>query len=234
MTRLVLISAVLGSLYACDNEPGEGKPKAAVAEPASEKASAPSADKAVKAEAEPAKPAAGASEKAEGSPYTFSQEGSTIAFVGAKVTGKHDGAFERFVGKIELPGEDPTQGSVAVEIETASLKADQEKLTKHLKSKDFFHVEEIPKASFKSAVIKAGGADGASHTVTGNLDLHGVTKEVTFPATITVADGKVTVKAEFVINRKDFGIVYPGMPDDLIKDDVLIKLEVAAARGSQS
>ena len=36
----------------------------------------------------------------------------------------------------------------------------------------------------------------------------------------------VDADAEFAINRKDFGVVYPGMPDDLIKDDVLIKLKL--------
>jgi hypothetical protein len=42
----------------------------------------------------------------------------------------------------------------------------------------------------------------------------------------------VEVDAEFAINRKDFGIVYPGMPDDLIKDDVLLKLHIRANRNS--
>jgi hypothetical protein len=40
----------------------------------------------------------------------------------------------------------------------------------------------------------------------------------------------VDVDAEFVINRKDFGVVYPGMPDDLIKDDVLLKLQLRAKK----
>ena len=58
-----------------------------------------------------------------------------------------------------------------------------------------------------------------------------MTKQVTFPATIKVAEG-VHVQAEFAINRKDFGINYAGMADDLIKDDVLIKLELDAKKGS--
>jgi len=66
--------------------------------------------------------------------------------------------------------------------------------------------------------------------VTGNLELHGVTKSITFPATITVQGDTVAVKAEFAINRKDFGIVYPGKPDDLIKDDVLLRLNISAKK----
>jgi hypothetical protein len=40
----------------------------------------------------------------------------------------------------------------------------------------------------------------------------------------------VTVKSEFAINRKDFGIVYAGKADDLIRDDVVIHLDLRAPR----
>ncbi len=107
-----------------------------------------------------------------------------------------------------------------------SLVADQDKLTSHLKSPDFFNVGKYPKATFKSTEIKEGG-EGGTHTVTGDLTLLATTKKITFAATIAVAEGSATGKAEFKINRQDFGIVYPGKPDDLIKDDVLLKLDLA-------
>ena len=66
--------------------------------------------------------------------------------------------------------------------------------------------------------------------MTGNLDLHGVTKQIEFPARIKVNAELVQVEAEFSINRKDFGINYPGMADDLIKNDVLILLELRAKK----
>ncbi|NUO53317.1 MAG: YceI family protein, partial [Polyangiaceae bacterium] len=104
------------------------------------------------------------------------------------------------------------------------------KLDGHLKSKDFFEVETFPKATFTSTEIKAGGEGGATHTITGNLNLHGVEKSVGFPAKIKVEKDKVTAEAKFAINRKDFNIVYAGKADDLIKDDVLIKLTITAKR----
>ena len=67
--------------------------------------------------------------------------------------------------------------------------------------------------------------------MTGNFQLHGVTKSITFPATVKAGGDTVDVDAEFAINRKDFGVVYPGMPDDLIKDEVLLKLHIHARRG---
>ena len=111
-----------------------------------------------------------------------------------------------------------SRASIEITIQTESLYADEEKLTKHLKSPDFFDVEKFPTATFKSTAIEKTD-DG--HTITGDLTLHGVTKRVSFPATVTVTDGQVTANSEFSINRKDFGIVYPGMPDDLIRDLVV-------------
>jgi polyisoprenoid-binding protein YceI len=162
--------------------------------------------------------------------YAFSEAGSQIAWVGAKITGKHDGSFGKFSGQIELVGGDPTKSAVKVDVVASSLSADQDKLTGHLKSADFFDVEKFPAVRFQSTKIESGGEAGATHTVTGNLELHGVTKSIRFPASIAVAGDTVTVKSEFGINRKDFGIVYPGKPDDLIKDDVLIRLNIVAKK----
>jgi len=163
-----------------------------------------------------------------GAGLSFSNDGSTVAFTGSKVTGKHDGVFETFQGRITLGEGDLTTGQVTVEIDTASVKTDSPKLDGHLKSPDFFDVDKHPKAVFVSTAIKAGGEGGASHTVTGNLTLHGVTKSITFPAKIMGDASHVMVNAEFAINRKDFNIVYPGMPDDLIRDDVAMRLEIHA------
>jgi polyisoprenoid-binding protein YceI len=162
--------------------------------------------------------------------YVFSNAASKIEFVGAKVTRKHDGGFNVFSGALDLVDGDPLKSLVTVEIATASLTADDPKLTSHLKSPDLLDVEKFPKATFTSTAVKAGGEGGATHTVTGNLALHGVTKSISFPAKIKIADAAVDAEAEFAINRKDFGIVYPGMPDDLIKDEVLLKLKLHGMR----
>ncbi len=63
-----------------------------------------------------------------------------------------------------------------------------------------------------------------------NFELHGVKKSITFPATIQVAPDSVSVTAEFAINRKDFGLVYAGKADDLIRDGVVIKLTIKVPR----
>ncbi|HEV8367415.1 MAG TPA: YceI family protein, partial [Pyrinomonadaceae bacterium] len=91
---------------------------------------------------------------------------------------------------------------------------------------DFFDVAKFPQATFESTEIKPGGENGASHTVIGNFQLHGVTKSITFPATIAVSGDAVTVESTFAINRKDFGINYAGLPDNLIRDEVVMTLHI--------
>lgn len=149
-------------------------------------------------------------------------ERSEIGFVGAKITGTHPGKFKSFSGEATVVGNAPKQLSFTVQ--TDSLESDSEKLTGHLKAPDFFDVEKFPTSTFQSTAIVEKAAGDSTHEITGNLTLHGVTKAITFPAKVTTADDGVTGKAEFTINRKDFGIVYPGKPDDLIKDDVLLKI----------
>ncbi|MCB1134377.1 MAG: YceI family protein, partial [Verrucomicrobiae bacterium] len=64
--------------------------------------------------------------------------------------------------------------------------------------------------------------------ISGNFTLHGVTKNITVPATVSKDGETIQITSKFDINRKDFGIVYPGKPDDLIRDEVVIELDLTA------
>lgn len=154
---------------------------------------------------------------------------SSVGFTGAKVTASHDGRFERFSGTVRLDPSSITESSVSITIQMGSVQIEPARLRGHLMSADFFDVERFPTSTFESTNIAAGG-EGGTHTVTGNLTLHGQTRAITFPATIHVTDAEVHARAEFSINRRDFSIVYPGMPDDLIRDGVVIRFDVRAPR----
>jgi len=166
---------------------------------------------------------------AQGHKYLITPQNSKIEFIGSKVTGHHDGSFGDFSGQIDYAGS-PEQSRVNIAIKAESLTTDTPDLTKHLKTADFFDVAKFPEATFVSTSIKPGGEKGASHTITGNLTLHGVTKAVTFPATISVTPETATVDSTFSINRKDFGINYAGQADNLIRDDVVLKLTIRASK----
>lgn len=158
--------------------------------------------------------------------YAFDQSASKVSWVGSKVTGKHEGGFGTFKGTVDVVDAAPEKSKVSVDIEADSLTSDAEKLTGHLKSPDFFDTKTHPKATFVSTEIKKGGENGASHTVTGNLTIKGITKSVTFPATVSLGGDTANVDAEFAINRRDFSLNYAGMPNDLIRDEVVIKLAI--------
>jgi len=177
---------------------------------------------------------AAANEKKEikgGKALPITPENSKIEFTGSKVTGSHDGGFKSFKGTIDLVNNKPEESSVSVNIEMNSVFTNADGLTKHLQTPDFFDVEKYPKATFASTKIVADAEKGAgNYTITGDLNLHGTIKSISFPAKITVGDSDVSVDAEFSINRKDFGIAYAGKADDLIRDDVVIKLSLKAPK----
>jgi polyisoprenoid-binding protein YceI len=150
--------------------------------------------------------------------------------VASKVTRSHNGAFKQFSGSIDLLNSDPSQSVVSISIDTSSVITDEPDLTKHLQTPDFFDVAQYPKANFVSTKIEPSSANGATHSITGNFELHGNKKSISFPATIQVGSGSVSINADFAINRKDFALNYPGKADDLIRDNVEIKLTLNLPR----
>jgi polyisoprenoid-binding protein YceI len=198
---ILLCLLALGAAGCAD--PTQDKPKAAVDEPAPE----------------PERPS-------DARRYVIVADESGIGFVGSKVTGSHEGGFESFEGEILVVAGDPLQSSVDVTIDVNSMWSDNDKLTGHLKSADFFDAPTFPTAAFTSTQVQP---DGERFRLVGNLTLHGVTKSISIPADITIEDGRVTAATEFAIKRFDFGIEYPGKTDDLIRDNVLIALNLVAA-----
>lgn len=154
---------------------------------------------------------------------------SRVHALGAKVTQTHDIVFDDWQGQLKLSG-DAVVG-MEVTVQMRSLRADADKLTAHLQSADFFDVETYPTATFSSAsVVQQPGPDGATHRVTGALSMHGVTRQLAFPMQITDASGTLRAQTEFVIDRKDFDITYPGMPDDLIQDNVVLTVALVGEK----
>lgn len=169
--------------------------------------------------------------QAKGTELTVDGAASKIEFTGSKVTGKHDGGFKVFNGVIDLVGEKAEDSRVLFEIEMNSVFTDTDGVTKHLKTPDFFDVEKFPRSSFVSTRVVPNAASGVGNfTVTGDLNIHGIKKTITFPAKITISAAEVAVESEFSINRKDFSIVYAGKADDLVRDDVVLRLNLHAPR----
>jgi len=144
------------------------------------------------------------------------------------------GEFSRFNGVVAIDDQDITRSNVKVNIETASIDTKVAKRDEHLKSADFFDVTKYPAMTFASRkVVKAG--DGRLK-VSGDLTLHGVTREVTLDVEGPTAEVKDPwgntrrgATATTKINRKDFGLNWNKALETggvVVGDDVTITLEV--------
>jgi polyisoprenoid-binding protein YceI len=236
MKKVTLSLMCLALLLGCAKDPSKGVPKAkVVSAPAAEKKSDDKAEK--KADDKAGEKAVESPKESPAvKPVTIELTGK-IRFTGSKVTGSHSCVLSKSGGSITLNGDDLAQATFRFEAQTGALRCDEgnrndwtPKLEGHLAGKDFFWSEKHPKAIFASTAIVAWKGGGATHQVTGNLTLRGVTKSITIPATIKLAGKAVSGTTEFSINRKDFGIEYAGKADDLIRDNVVLTVELNGGR----
>jgi polyisoprenoid-binding protein YceI len=163
-----------------------------------------------------------------GGRYMIDTTRSRVAWKAAKISLAHDGGFRQYSGTLTADGNQVT--GVDITIATPSIWSDNEKLTGHLKTTDFFKVDAYPTATFRADRFEKFDSAGFTHRVTGNLTMLGTTKSVVFPAKISVNEKEVAAKADFIINRKDWNIVYTGKPDDLIDNDVRIIFDIVAKK----
>lgn len=172
---------------------------------------------------------------AEAQTLALDGENTTIEWTGSKPTGsKHDGGFKTLAGTATVT-EDALL-SMEATIEIPSMWSDNDKLTAHLLNGDFFDVETYPQSSFVSTEIRAAteaeraetSAD-VTHWVTGNFTLRGVTKSISFPATVKAEESAYLFNAEFDIDRSQFGMDY-GLANAAIRDEVVIRLKIELPR----
>jgi polyisoprenoid-binding protein YceI len=154
--------------------------------------------------------------------YLIETDASSLNFVGHKASRQHDGGFHQFSGTLVVT--DGVLSSVDVEIDLNSIWTDTERLTGHLKTPDFFNVEVHPTAHFVSDTV---AASGEQVVVSGTLDLHGVESHLSFPVSTEMTAGGIHAASQFTLMRFDWGINYPGNPDDSITPAVDVSFDVA-------
>lgn len=170
--------------------------------------------------------------EATGAELPVNTSASEVQWLGRKTSGQHNGDVELKSGSLFVDAGRVTGGNFVIDlttINTTDLDGEyKEKLDGHLKADDFFHVAEYPEASFVITEVKEGDSEGEI-LVTGNLTIRGVTKGITFDATVVeVTDTDATVTADFNIAREDWGISYAGQADDLISKEINFKIKLVA------
>jgi polyisoprenoid-binding protein YceI len=138
------------------------------------------------------------------------------------------GAFSKLSGTVQYDPADPSKTVIDVTIDAASINTRVEPRDKDLRSPNFFDVEKFPTIVFKSKRVEAEGKGKLK--ITGDLTMHGVTKEVVLqvegpngPIKDPRGNSHMGASATTQVNRKDFGI--NGSPGG-VGDDVLITLDV--------
>lgn len=154
---------------------------------------------------------------------------SEVDFAVARATVGHLGHFEKFSATLELADGRPQKLEIAVK--TGSVVTDAQGLTSHLKSADFFDVDQFPTATFSTKTITpAEGDEPNTYEVVGTMHLHGVHNELSFPATIVVEPDRVTGRATLDISAKAFEIEYEGMEAELAEDSVALEINLVFPR----
>src|SRR5262249_32749431 len=112
--------------------------------------------------------------------YTISKSYTTLSFTATKwQVFKEEGLFQDFSGTLTYSASDPAKCKIEVTVESASLDTRNSNRDKVLRSDDFFDVERYPTLAFHSTRVSSTGSD--SYNVTGELTIHGITRQITFP-----------------------------------------------------
>jgi polyisoprenoid-binding protein YceI len=166
--------------------------------------------------------------------FVFDKAHSTIGFQVRHLFSKVPGKFNDFSGQITLDEAAPEQSSVEVTIKTASVDTGVKMRDDDLRSPNFFDANKFPEITFKSTSVKTSGPNTAD--VTGNLDMHGVTKEVVLKVELLGKGAGLkgsTISgwdASTALKRSDFGLSWSKVIEgtQVVGDDVQIDLHVEA------
>ncbi|MBV9645062.1 MAG: YceI family protein [Verrucomicrobia bacterium] len=180
-----------------------------------------------------------------GDMYFIDKNHSNMGFLIRHLFTKVPGRFTDFSGQINFDEANPEQSTVEVTIKTASVNTDNDERDKDLRSRNFFDVESFPEMTFRSKSVKGTGQN--TFEVTGDLTMHGVTKEVTLKVEFTgkgkgagpqgtIIPGRDLTTmvtgwdATTTVQRSDFGMTWNQMIEGtrVVADDVKIELRIEA------
>jgi polyisoprenoid-binding protein YceI len=175
---------------------------------------------------------------AEPAVYRVDGDHSGVSFKIRHFVSSVSGRFRDFDGVVKYDKLSPSASSVEFTIRAASIDTASNDRDEDLRSKRFFEVAKYPTLTFTSTRVVP--RDAKTFLVTGNLTMHGVTREITFPVemlgTVSAPGGeKAGFEASFTVNRKEFGIDWNNILDSgpLLGDEVKVSIEIEADRTAE-
>lgn len=171
--------------------------------------------------------------------YTVNTAESSLAWIGKKVSGAHDGLVTIIKGELKVENGIVTGGSYLIDMNSISCldiedMDDNGDLVTHLKNDDFFSVEKYPSSSF--TINSVSSIQGDTYNITGILTVKGISNEIIVPAVITANENKISAVANFSIDRTKWDVKYksktffPELADKFIHDNIEFKLLLVARK----
>ena len=157
--------------------------------------------------------------------YAIAPE-SDFSFTGYYVGGSQTGGFLIFDGQWVMQGESPETAEAEIFFFTDSVHSTDERLTRTLVGENFFDAMNHPEALFTSSRIQREQDD--TYRITGDLQLRGVDKTLSFPARIWLEDEAVRVQAEFQVDRTWWDLGRGGIGDYALRDRVDLAIDLTA------
>ncbi|SFS79834.1 YceI family protein [Saccharopolyspora flava] len=172
--------------------------------------------------------------------YTIDPAHSRLGFVArhAMVT-KVRGQFLDVEGQIHVDAENPANSSGTARMKTSSIDTGQQQRDEHLRTADFFDIDNHPEIVFTSTSVRP--KDESTFTVTGDLDIKGNSKPVEFDLEYTgqakdpFGDVRVGFEGSLQVNRKDWGLTWNAALETggwLVSEKITIELDISAVKKS--
>lgn len=170
---------------------------------------------------------------------TVDADNARIFWEGTKPGGGHTGIIKLQKGYLQMANGKISGGEFVIDMNsienTDQEGQDKEDLQNHLRSSDFFDAGQFPTATFTITDAKPlDGREDANYLITGNLSMKGITKSISIPAKVQIAETYVEVETpKFTIDRTQWGITYKSgiigtAKDRLINDQIGLQIKLQA------
>jgi polyisoprenoid-binding protein YceI len=156
--------------------------------------------------------------------FRIQPEASEVRFKATSRLMDAEGTFPRLAGEVTVDPKDPATARVIVTIEAASIDTGIGMRDKHLRSADFLDVARFPTIKFESQRVEVTGRKAM---VTGQLTLHGVTREIVVPVEVQLSEVALVATGELVLKRRDYAVNYSSVLNP-IGDSVRITFTLRA------
>jgi polyisoprenoid-binding protein YceI len=173
-----------------------------------------------------------------GPAYSYNMSESKVFWEGSKPGGTHVGTIGVVNGKAITNGDQIVGGTfeldmTSIQNEDVDNEGRRKRLLDHLRSEDFFHVDQYPVSTFQITSVEPTNEYPSTHMITGDLTIRGNTRAISFPAEINMDDRIIHARSgEIVLDRTQWDVnhksrsIFAGLKDSYIDDEMVVRLDV--------